>query len=126
MKNNKTYYKFIFEGMTKYLQPNDIGLNKVFKDRIKNEYLNMKVNEFMNNNNEIDYLTQKFKDNKKISDKDIQRLKIVDMVMKVWYDDDLINKVSITNSYLKAGITYPLDGSMDDEFEFPEEVLNQK
>ena len=48
------------------------------------------------------------------------------MVMKVWYDDDLINKVSITNSYLKAGITYPLDGSMDDEFEFPEEVLNQK
>ena len=126
MKNNKTYYKFIFEGMTKYLQPNDIGLNKVFKDRIKNEYLNMKVNEFMNNNNEIDYLTQKFKDNKKISDKDIQRLKIIDMVMKVWYDDDLINKVSITNSYLKAGITYPLDGSMDDEFEFPEEVLNQK
>ena len=86
----------------------------------------MKVNEFMNNNNEIDYLTQKFKDNKKISDKDIQRLKIIDMVMKVWYDDDLINKVSITNSYLKAGITYPLDGSMDDEFEFPEEVLNQK
>ena len=126
MKDNKTYYKFIFEGLIKYLQPYDIGINKAFKDRIKNEYLNMKVNEFMNNNNDINKLSQKFNDNKKISDKDLQRLKIVNMVMNVWYDDDLISKTAITNSYLKAGITFPLDGGMDDEFVFPEEVLNQK
>ena len=126
MKDNKTYYKFIFEGLTKYSQPNDIGINKAFKDRIKNEYLNMKVNEFMNKNNDINKLSQKFNDNKKISDKDLQRLKIVNMVMNVWYDDDLISKTTITNSYLKAGITFPLDGSKDDEFVFPEEVLNQK
>ena len=46
--------------------------------------------------------------------------------MNVWYDVDVISKAIITNSYLKAGITFPLDGSMDDEFVFPEEVLNQK
>ena len=32
MKDNKTYYKFIFGGLIKYLQPNDIGINKALKD----------------------------------------------------------------------------------------------
>jgi hypothetical protein len=57
----------------------------------------MKVNEFMNNNNDINKLCQKFNDNKKISDKDLKRLEIVNMIMNVWFDDDLINKTTISN-----------------------------
>ena len=32
----------------------------------------------------------------------------------------------IINSFNKAAISYPLDGSKDTDFVFPEEVMNQK
>ncbi len=39
IKINNTYWIFVPGGLTRYLQPLDIGVNKVFKEALKKEYL---------------------------------------------------------------------------------------
>ena len=45
------------------------------------------------------------------------------MVVNLWFDDKKIKEDSIINSFYKTTITFPLDGSKGNEYEFPEEVL---
>ena len=67
-----------------------------------------------------------FKDGKNISNLDKQRLKIIQWVANLWWDDKKKKENSIINSFYKTTITFPLDGSKDNEYEFPEEVLEQQ
>jgi len=130
-KKNKSYV-FIPGGLTRYLQPLDIGINRQFKDHLKNKYLSNLANnigdeveldkevEGLRNNDNI------FGDNKKPTKLDEQRLNIINWVIDIWWDDEKIKKSAIINSFNKAAISYPLDGSRDVDFCFPEEVINQK
>lgn len=66
-----------------------------------------------------------FGDDKNPSDLDRQRLNVINWVIDVWWDDEKIKISSIINSFRKSAINYPLDGSKDVEFVFPDEVINQ-
>ena len=131
-KKNKNYV-FIPGGLTRYLQPLDIGINKQFKDHLKNLYLenlaeNIKYDD-TSSEKELALLKRYenvFGDDKKATLVDAQRLNIINWVMDVWWNDEKIKPSAIINSFYKAAITYPMDGTKDDDFIFPEEVLNQK
>jgi len=130
-KKGKSYV-FIPGGLTRYLQPLDIGINRQFKDHLKNKYLTNLADNILDDN-EIDKEGETLKgndnvfgDNKKPSQLDEQRLNIIKWVIDVWWSDEKIKTSAIINSFNKAAITYPLDGSKDVDFTFPEEVINQK
>ena len=131
-KKNKNYV-FIPGGLTRYLQPLDIGINKQFKDHLKNLYLenlaeNIKYDD-TSSEKELALLKKYeniFGDGKKPTLLDAQRLNIINWVIDVWWSDEKIKPSAIINSFNKAAITFPMDGSRDNEFIFPEEVLNQK
>ena len=110
-EKNGTNYVFIPGGLTRYLQPLDIGVNKVFKECLKNEYRKSEFN-FEDRNNH-----KNLKNVKILKDR---RHFIVNAVNDIWYDDRQIKKESIINSFFKASITFRLDGSDDDSFEFPD------
>ena len=40
MKNDKNLISFIPAGLTRFIKPLDISLNKPFKDTLKKEYMN--------------------------------------------------------------------------------------
>ena len=103
-------YVFIPGGLTRYLQPLDIGVNKQFKEHLKNNYLS-ELAENIDENNDDKEGFGKYSNN---------------WVIDVWWDDEKIKISAILNSFSKAGINYPLDGSRDVDFVFPEEVINQK
>ena len=116
-KKNKNYV-FIPGGLTRYLQPLDIGINKNFKDHLKNLYLeNLADNiKFDDTSSEKELALLKkyeniFGDEKKPTLLDAQRLNIINWVMEVWWNDDKIKPSAIINSFSKAAITYPMDGS---------------
>ena len=131
-KKNKNYV-FIPGGLTRYLQPLDIGINKQFKDHLKNLYLenlaeNIKYDD-TSSEKELALLKRYeniFGDGKKPTLLDVQRLNIINWVIDVWRKKEKIKPSAIINSFNKAAITFPMDGSRYDEFIFPEEVLNQK
>jgi len=132
-KKGKSYV-FIPGGLTRYLQPLDIGINRQFKDHLKNKYLtNLADNIIETPDEPLDKEAEALKgndnafgDNKKPSQLDEQRLNIINWVIEVWWDDEKIKTSAILNSFNKAAISYPLDGSKDVDFVFPEEVINQK
>lgn len=109
-KENKTYYVYIPGGLTRYLQPLDLGINMPFKSALKSEYLINKANEIKNKNMP------------KASPK-IQRDNIINIINDVWWTEK-IKKSSIINSFHKAGITLKLDGSEDENWKFPETMTN--
>jgi len=123
------HYVFIPGGLTRYLQPLDIGVNKQFKAQLKNNYLSDLAETIGENKEEKETEFKKyhniFGDGKNPSQLDEQRLNIINWVIDVWWDDEKIKISSIINSFTKAGINYPLDGSKDEDFVFPEEVINQ-
>ena len=100
-----TYHIFIPGGLTRYLQPLDIGINKPFKAALKKHYLLDKINSIeLNSQNN---LTQVEK-----------RQKIIENINKIWWDDNEIKKDSITNSFQKGGISLKRDGTEDESWEF--------
>jgi len=122
-------YVFIPGGLTRYLQPLDIGVNKQFKEHLKDNYLSNLAENIDENNEDKEGELKKyddvFGDGKKPSQLDEQRLNIINWVIDVWWNDEKIKVSAILNSFHKAGINYPLDGSEDVDFVFPEEVINQ-
>jgi len=75
--------------MTPICQPLDIGINKFFTDNIK--LLFEKNRYFYDNLNKNIKLKQ-------------ARINLIEYILKVWYDDNLISKNIIVNSFQKAGI----------------------
>lgn len=133
LDKKKKSYVFIPGGLTRYLQPLDIGINRQFKDHLKNLYLTNLADNILDDaettEKEMEMLKgydNVFGDGKRPSTLDAQRLNIVNWVIDVWWNDEKIKTSAIINSFNKAAISYPLDGSRDTEFVFPEEVMNQK
>ena len=131
-KKGKSYV-FIPGGLTRYLQPLDIGVNRQFKDHLKNNYLQNLAQNIKDDSDEEEdkdkaqkYDDNIFGDGKKPSQLDEQRLNIIYCVIDIWWDDEKIKPSAIVNSFNKAAINFPLDGSKDVEFVFPDEVINQK
>ena len=40
---------------------------------------------------------------------------------EIWYDDNIITSDNIKNSFTKTGISFPMDGSKNDQFKFPDD-----
>ena len=108
----QTQYIFIPSSLTPYLQPLDIGINKPFKTRIKNSYLQFQISSNNKNNSMI------MNNHNKVSKTDI-----FSFVSKAWWDEkDGIKSDFIINSFKKRGITLKMDGSEDDLFKYPDEA----
>ena len=121
-KSNQIEYILIPARLTRFLQPLDIGVNFPFKTYLKNKYLINEANK-LTNNNEVNPI--KFNDNLSYSNLDILRLNLIYWILLIWEDDDIIKLSTIIASFNKATITFPLDGSFDNKFEMPEEIIKQ-
>ena len=120
----KTIYSLIPPGMTRFLQPLDIGVNKPFKYHMKDEYLKYIADSFNGNKNKIEEKFQYSNCYKNISKSDIERQNIIKQVYNVWYNDDIIKPKSIINSFKKSGIYLLSDCSEEHLFEVPNEIRN--
>ena len=95
-------------GLTHYLHPLDIGINKPFKAAIKKHYLLNKINSIeLNSQNNFTQVEK--------------RKNIIENINKIWWDDNEIKKDSIINSFHKAGISLKRDRTEDESWEFPEQ-----
>ena len=93
-KKNDTYFVYISEGLTRYLQHLNIGINAPFKNTLKNAYTYLNV--------------QNYKEQKLKKILSIIRENIVNMVSKIWWNEIKIE--SIKNSFKKVGISLKQDG----------------
>ena len=92
--NDYKFMTFIPSGLTRYLQPLDVVVNKPFKEAIKKLY--------------VEYCLEVGIENTKVS-----RNKIIEMIIKVWWDPSIITKDMIYNSFRCTGIANALNGSED-------------
>ena len=76
----------MLEGLTWFLQPLDFRINKPFKDHLKSEYIADFARDLFKNEDDKKLLIG-FKDDKKVSNLIIQRLKIIQWVVNLWWDD---------------------------------------
>lgn len=74
--NDFKFMSFIPAGLTRYLQPLDVVINKLFKEGIKKLY--------------VEYCLQNSAECIKVS-----RNKIIEIITKIWWDPNLITKEMI-------------------------------
>jgi len=101
---------YIPGGLTRYLQPLDIGINMPFKKALQFKYIEEKTLNFSGNNKILVNIKQK-------------REHIIDVVNTIWNGSE-IKKETIINSFWKAGISLPQDGSEDEKWEFPKTIID--
>ena len=107
----QTQFVYIPSGLTPYLQPLDIGINKPFKARIKNSYLKFQISSIDKNNSLIMNKANK-----------VSKTDMISFVSNAWWDEkDGIKSDFIINSFKKSGITLRMDGSENDLFKYPDE-----
>lgn len=83
-----------------------------FKKALKKEYLLSKAN----------ILEQDIKISINLNE---QRNKIINIISKIWWENEnTIKTESIINIFYKSGISLPQDGSKDEEWNFPETIIN--
>ena len=111
-RKNGTYFEFIPCGLTKYLQPLELGLNEIFKKEIKKGFINIDQTHEIKNLNKLQYYLD--------SDWNKKRDEIINIVHNVWKNDNYIQKNTIINSFLKSGLILKFDGSNAEFFQFPE------
>lgn len=121
-KNKDVEYTFVPAKLTRFLQPLDIGINFPFKAQLKNKY-------FINEANKITKTEEdnpiRFNDNLTVSNLDKLRLNLINWTLLIWENDDIIKKSTIIASFNKSTISYPLDGTNDNNFEMIEEIVEQ-
>ena len=83
-------------GLTRYLQPLEVSINKPFKDKLRKKY--------------TDYWMETKNSNDKVSQNNL-----INWVWKVWYSKS-ISSNKIRESFKAAGITLNLDDSEDEMF----------
>ena len=89
---------FVPAGLTRFLQPLKVGINKPFKDHLKSEYIADLGRDLFKNEDDKKLLIG-FKDGKNVSNLDIQRLKIIQWVVNLWWDDKKIKENPIINLF---------------------------
>lgn len=93
-KNDNNFLTFIPSGLTRYLQPLDVVINKPFKEALKKLY--------------VEYCIENEAENSPVS-----RKKILEMITKVWWDENIITKEMIYKSFRVTGIANSLNGEED-------------
>ena len=109
----KTHYVYIPGCLTRNLHPLDIKINKVFKSAVKNEYSKI---ELFEKENIKDLLKSNIIDMKET------REQIINLIYKVWEDNNNIKKDSITNSFFQFSIAFSMSGIDDENFNFLEKI----
>ena len=100
-KNNSKFI-LIPPGMTRFVQPLDVCINKPFKDAMRKAYTEYEIKKGMQN---------------KPSHEDL-----VSRLENVWYDPNLLTSEMIKKSFKICGISNSLDGSEDNFFKWPKEI----
>ena len=96
---------FIPSGLTRFLQPLDISINKPFKDKLRNSHALRSANNPNNYN------------------KKINKENIINWINDIWNNNLLIKTETVFNSFKIAGITNSMDGSEVDYFVLPDNCL---
>jgi hypothetical protein len=103
--NNKNV-SFIPRGLTRFLNPIDVSINKPFKQALKEKYINFCLNNLQGNIK-------------------MTRTQMIQYICDVWYDDNIINKDMIYNSFRETGIGNKLDRSEDNLFNVWPKMKNE-
>ena len=103
IKDCHTEVSMIPAGLTRYLQPLDVSINKPFKDELRKKYTK--------------YCIDQEEGNTKVSQEDL-----INWVWEVWYSEKLSQEI-IKKSFKIAGITLNIDGSEDEMFIGYNEIL---
>jgi len=111
-EQNKTSYIYIPGGLTRYLQPLDISVNKTFKESINREYA---LNKTINNIN-----LNKINNKKPIE----IRKEIISIINHIWWETNDITSDGIINGFKKGGINLKEDGSEDEDWQFPAKIID--
>ena len=107
MKSNDIHYVFLPPGTTRYLQPLDVGVNKLFKEKLKEKYLIYQLQ------NKQAIIENNFK---------VPKEMVINWINDIWYSNYDIPQTAITNACYKCTLTYSMDWSNDEEFKFPDEL----
>ena len=84
LNENQTIYSLIPSGMTRFLHPFELWINKSFKNYLKNEYLNYITDLLSNNKASIGSEFQYDKVFKNLTKSDIDRQNIIKWVYNIW------------------------------------------
>lgn len=107
MKTNEIHYVFSPPGTTRFLQPLDVDVNKLFKENLKEKYLIYQLQ------NKKAIIENVFK---------VEKESLINLINEILYSDSEIPQTAITHACYKCTVTFSMEGSNDEEFKFSNEL----